>query len=179
MKKDTFTERRREHRLPFHEKIIFTDSKNTMTAYSANISRGGVFVTSLDPYPLDTTGNMAFFLPNQTTSLCLKAKVAHIVFDRQRCDVECGMGFQFMELSEAQKSLLNLHILNNQAAYLELRKLLEVEEPKAKEVARCMNRLPHLVGLDLLELRYRVNRICTIFEPAPDPFETDSSAVAS
>jgi Tfp pilus assembly protein PilZ len=170
MKESNFIERRKEYRLPFNQKIIFTDGKNSMTAYAANLSRGGVFVTSLEPYPIDTNGFIAFFLPGQPTCLCVKAKVVHIVFDRQRCEVECGMGFQFQELNESQKSLLNLQILNDQSAYLELKRILAESVPDAGELARARRKLPLLEGHDLLHLRYKVNRICTIFEPAPDPF---------
>lgn len=178
MKENNFIERRKEYRLPFNEKIIFTDGKNSLTAYAANLSRGGLFVTSLDPYPIDTSGYIAFFLPNQPTCLCVKAKVVHIVFDRQRCEIECGMGFQFQELNESQKSLLNLQILNEQSAYLELKQILAESVPDGGELQRALKKLPALVGMDLLHLRYKVNRICTIFEPAPDPFARDSEAAA-
>jgi Tfp pilus assembly protein PilZ len=175
MKDGNFIERRKEYRLPFNEKIIFTDGSTSMTAYAANLSRGGVFVTSLEPFPIDTNGFIAFFLPNQPTCLTVKAKVVHIVFDRQRCEVECGMGFQFQELTESQKSLLNLQILNEQSAYLELKRILSDEVPDAGELARAIKKLPTLEGHDLLHLRYKVNRICTIFEPSPDPFARDSA----
>jgi hypothetical protein len=80
------------------------------------------------------------------------------------------MGFQFLDLTDSQKSILNLHILNEQATYLELKKILAEVRPKSAEVNRCLKKIPALKDYDLLRLRYRVNRICTIFEPAPDPF---------
>lgn len=166
-KERPFTERRKEHRLPFDGKVIFTDGTISGTAYAGNMSRGGVFVASLDPLPIDTQGTLAFFLPSQPHSFCVKAKVAHIVFDRQRCEVDCGMGFQFLELTDSQRSILNLHILNEQTTYLELRKVLASPKPDSTEIARCLKKMPSLSRLDLLGLRYRVNRICTIFEPAP------------
>jgi Tfp pilus assembly protein PilZ len=170
MKEAQFIERRKEYRLPYAEKVIFTDGVKSGTAYGLNISRGGVFVATLEPYSIDTTVNLAFCLSNQPSSFCVKGKVAHIVFDRQRCEVECGMGFMFLELNEQQKSTLNLHILNEQTTYLELKKLLTAERPNPTDIDRCLKRLPALEGYDLLGLRYRVNRICTIFEPAPNLF---------
>ncbi len=164
-----FIERRKEFRLPFREKVLFTDGTNTVTAYAANISRGGLFLMSLQPYPLDTICHFAFFLSTQPQSLCVKAKIAHIVFDRQRCEVECGMGIQFKELNESQKSLINLHILNEQQAYQDLRAILNKGTPRPVDLAPHLRKLPHLERLDLLELRYRVNRICTLFEPVRDP----------
>jgi Tfp pilus assembly protein PilZ len=129
--------------------------------------RGCVFVTTLDPFPIDTIVNIAFCLPNQSTSFCVKGQVAHLVFDRQRCEIECGIGFKFLDLTESQKSILNLHILNEQTNYSELKTILAQPRPDQTEIDKRLKKLPHLIGYDLLRLRYRVNRICTIFEPAP------------
>ena len=169
MAETTFVERRKEYRLPYENKMIFTDGEKTLTAYALNISRGGVFVKSLEPFPIDTVGYVAFFLPSHPQSFCVKAKIAHIVFDRQRCEIECGMGFQFMELDESHKSLLNLHMLNEQRSYLELKGILCEPRPDLGEISRRVKNIPHLSLLDLLGLRYRVNRICTLFEPVRDP----------
>ena len=160
-----FHERRKEYRLPYAEKVIFTDGQRTMTAHAANMSRGGVFAKTLNPFPIDTSGFLAFSLPQQSNALVVRAKVAHLVFDKHRCEVECGMGLQFIELTKTQKSALNLHVLNEQSSYLELRELLKVERPDVNVVSRVLQRLPHLFESDLLGLRYRVSRICTLFEP--------------
>lgn len=172
-----FVERRREYRLPYEDKIIFTDGDKSSTAYAVNVSRGGIFAKTLDPFPLDTTGYLAFMLPNHPQSFCVRAKVAHIVFDRQRCEVDCGMGIQFLDLNEAQKSIMNLHILNEQRIYTELKKVLAVEKPNSAQLATCLQKMPSLAKLDLLALRYRVNRICTIFEPPPS-LEDDEAKTA-
>ena len=52
--------------------------------------------------------------------------------------------------------------------YLELKKLLQPERPNLGELERFLKKMPTLKKLDLLALRYRVNRICTLFEPEPD-----------
>src|SRR5262245_10563472 len=105
-----FIDRRKEYRLPFMEKILFTDGTKSVASYAANMSRGGMFVNSLEPFPIDTTGYISFLVPSHPTSICVKAKVVHIVFDRQRCEIECGMGFQFLEVNESHRSILNLHV---------------------------------------------------------------------
>lgn len=160
----TFVERRKEYRLPFEDKIIFSDGKRTYTGYALNISRGGLFVTSLDPFPIETHGHIAFFLPQRETCLTFKAKVVHIVFDRQRCEVENGMGFMFMDMTSEQKELIDNHIRADQDCYLELKRLLAADRPDAQQMQEQLQRLPSLRRHDLLALRYRVNRICTLFE---------------
>ena len=167
-----FVEKRKEYRLPFEQKTVMTDGVRSVTAYSANISRGGVFLLSLEPLPLQTNVMIAFMLPSQPLSLCLKGKVAHIVFDRQRAEVECGMGVQFQDISESHRSLLNLHILNEKMAYQELKKLLEPAKPNLLELERLLKKIPTVKNRELTALRYRVNRICTIFEATPNLLDT-------
>ncbi|MBI1861387.1 MAG: PilZ domain-containing protein [Deltaproteobacteria bacterium] len=165
-----FKERRKEPRLPYSEKLILTNGDSSRTAYAANVSRGGFFVMSLEPFPLDTVVHLSFFLPHITGSICLKGKVAHIVYDRQRCEVECGMGVMFLELTEAQRAILNTHILNEQRAYTELKTLFDSFPPDPVAVEKCVKAIPALQKYDLLELRYKVNRVYTIFETIPgDP----------
>jgi len=176
MAQEKFTERRREYRLPYEEKMIFSDGQKAMTGYAVNVSRGGMFMRTLDPFPIDTVGYLAFSLLNHDQSFCMRAKVAHIVFDRQRCEVECGMGIQLMELSESQKSILNLHILNQQKSYIELKKILAAAKPDSALLAVALKKMPTLKNLDLLALRYKVNRICTIFEPTPVIVDEDAAA---
>ena len=164
MNEAKFIERRKQHRLPYFEKVILSDGNKTVTAHAINISRGGVFVTTMDAFPIDTMGYMAFMVASHPMSLCVKARVAHIVFDKQRCEVECGMGVQFLDLSKSHSNILNLHILNDQTGYLELREVLKPERPDPIAIAKLIKKLPGLGGYDLLGLRYRVNRICTIFD---------------
>lgn len=174
-----FVERRKEPRLPYSEKIILSDGETSRTAYAANVSRGGFFVMSLEPFSLDTVVHLSFFLPHIASSICMKGKVAHIVYDRQRCEVECGMGVMFLELSDAQKAILNTHILNEQKAYAELKQLFDSFPPDSAEIERCLKAVPALKKLDLLSLRYKVNRIYTIFEVMPGDATLEDTASVS
>ena len=175
MDQKQFVNRRRENRLPYFDKIIFSDGKMNLTAHALNISRGGIFVTTLDSFPIDTSGHLAFMLSSHPRSLCIKSRVAHIVFDQQRSEVECGMGIQFLDPTQAQLNLLNLHILSDQNNYIELRDLLKDEKPDLVSINQLRNKLPGLSHYDLLGLKYRVNRICTLFEATP-PMSTPLTA---
>jgi Tfp pilus assembly protein PilZ len=166
MENSQFVNRRREHRLPYFEKVIFSDGTNHLTAHAINLSRGGLFVTTLDSPPIETHGHLVFMLSSSPKTLCVKVRVAHVVFDLQRCEVECGMGLQFQETTQNQLNLLNIHLSNDQNRYLELRELLKGQKPDMHEVKRLIYQLPGLAHYDLLGLRYRVNRICTLFDNA-------------
>lgn len=175
MEKNQFINRRREHRLPYFEKVIFTDGSKNLTAHAINFSSGGLFLTTLDAFPIDTGGMVTFMLSTHSRSLCIKARVAHVVYDRQRSEVECGMGLQFLEPTKEQLNLLNLQMLNDQRNYLELKELLKEEKPDVLAVKELKGKLPGLEHYDLLGLRYRVSRICTLFET---PTVSNSSTAA-
>jgi Tfp pilus assembly protein PilZ len=166
MKQNEFINRRREYRLPYFEKVIFSNGDKHLTAHALNISRGGVFLTTLDAFPIDTNGQLAFMLSSHSRSLCVKTRVTHIVFDQQRGEVECGMGLQFLDPTQAQLNLINLHIFSDQNNYLELRDLLNEEKLDWVNINKVRSRLPGLAQYDLLGLKYRVNRICTLFDPS-------------
>lgn len=166
MNNNKFVNRRTEHRLPYFDKVIFVNSGKYLTAHAINISRGGMFVTTLDAFPIDTKGFLSFMIPSYSRSLCVKTRIAHVVFDKQRSEVECGMGLQFLEVSESNLNLLNLHMLNDQKNYLELQTVLSQEKPDLLLINQLRSKLPGLAHYDLLGLKYRVNRICTLFEPS-------------
>ena len=69
--------------------------------------------------------------------------------------------------------------MNEQIAYLELRDLLRADRPESYAVNRCLKRLPGLKESDFLSLRYRVNRICTLFESSPKLSADESIAVGA
>lgn len=167
MNKDKFINRRKEPRLPFFDKVIVSSAGKYITAHAINLSRGGIFVTTMDAFPIENNANAVFMLPNYSNTLSIKSRIAHIVFDKQRSEVECGMGIQFLELSQTHSNLLNLYILNDQKNYLELKELLTAEKPDFLSINNLRNKLPGLSHYDLLGLKYRVDRICTLFELPP------------
>ncbi len=165
--KNNFIEKRMFYRLPFEETLLMTDGSQTVVGTALNISRGGLFLKSLKPLPLDSRGHVTFLLPGHPKSLCIKAKVAHLVFDRQRAEVDCGMGLQFVEIDSSHQALIDSFIDKEKEAYLSLQRVLKERRPMVSEIEKHFKQLPELQGLELSSLRYKVNRICTIFEADP------------
>jgi len=159
-----FVEKRQYHRLPFSEKLLLTDQKKGMVGGALNLSRGGLFLKTLNPFPIDSIGLVTFMLPGQDRSISFKGKVAHLVFDRQRAEVDCGMGIQFIDIDPKHQSLLDDFLEREKTAYLALNEVLKNRHPSFLEINRYLQQLQLLRGLDLSELRYRVARICTLFE---------------
>lgn len=159
-----FIEKRQHFRLPFFDSLLMTDGKKTVVGDALNISRGGLFLKTLNSLPLDFSGYLSFLIPGESQSICVKAKVAHLVFDRQRAEVDCGMGIRFIDPEPKVQSLIDTFIEEEKKAYLALAEVLRERRPQVAQVEKFMLRLKHLRGLELSSLRYRVERICTIFE---------------
>ena len=151
------------------DRIIFTDGKISSTSTAANISRGGLFVKTLDPHPIESEGIVLFPLPDEAQVLTVEAKVIHVVMDRVKCEVECGMGMQFLAITDVQRKALDSYIAKEMKGYSELKRILASPDVSLIELKDQLRNFPELGGIDLLGLRYRVNRICTIFEPTEIP----------
>ncbi len=160
-----FVNRRKEPRLPFSQKIICSTQEETKVTYSLNISRGGVFLLSLDPFPVATTIHVAMWLPGHDRAFTCQGWVTHIVFDRLRCEVECGMGVQFQNLNETQSDMLDMFCRQEQDVYARLLELFENKSANRKLILEQAALIPNLRGRELLEIQYRVHRVCTLFEP--------------
>lgn len=171
---NNFVEKRQYHRLPFTEKLLLTDEKKALVGGALNLSRGGLFLKTLNPFPIDSEGLVSFMLPGQEKSISFRAKVVHLVFDRQRAEVDCGMGLQFVEIEKKHQALLDDFLDKEKTAYLALNEVLKDQHPSYLEINRYLEQLHHLRGTDLSELRYRVARICTIFEAPLSQLQTSS-----
>ena len=77
------------------------DSKNLVHAFSVNLSSGGVFIETDEPYPPDQELFLEFSLPNVNQPILCKAFVAWINASAQPVNpgMPSGMGLQFLSLS--------------------------------------------------------------------------------
>lgn len=168
-------EKRKDLRLPYGHKVIVSDGTRSVVVHASNISRGGFFLKSLDPLPLDSTVTALWYLPGQRKTLCCKGKIVHVVFDRFG-EVESGMGLQFQNVNALEQSILDEHFVNERRNYLELKQLLDSDRPNIVEIVACLKRMHQLEELDLLALKYRVQRICALFQQPSLPLDEKQSA---
>ena len=77
------------------------DTKNLFHAFSVNLSSGGVFIETDEPYAPDQELFLEFSLPNVSQPVICKAFVAWIKAEQQPINpgMPSGMGLQFLSLS--------------------------------------------------------------------------------
>lgn len=161
-------EKRKQYRLPYESKILLLTQTKSSVAYASNLSFGGLFISTLNFFPVNQELTLYFTLPNSNTTLSAFGRVAHVVLDREHCEVECGMGIQFNFIKTSHQNLIIAHIEEEKKNYLELKKILDSKRPNQADIDTYVKRLPYLQKYqELLVLTYRVNRIATLFLP-PD-----------
>ena len=89
-------ERRVHPRAPIELKVEYQRLNTFFADYTKNISRGGTFIATTRPLPLDTEFSFALAIPTLEEPLRLRGKVIWIVpADQASEDNPAGMGIEF------------------------------------------------------------------------------------
>ena len=81
--------------------VYITGAWGSAFGIARNISEGGIFIESPDPYPLSSRMQITFYIPEGDTEMTAVGEVVHICFlDRTAGgdlrDVMVGMGIRFV-----------------------------------------------------------------------------------
>jgi uncharacterized protein (TIGR02266 family) len=102
-------DRRREPRQPAEHlkaRVRFQDRRQFERCYLKDISRGGIFLRTLKPHPLDSSIEVALELPGGR-EVKLNGVVVHCLLpDEARPGQQPGMGVQFNDLDARMRTLL-------------------------------------------------------------------------
>ncbi len=107
---DSFTEKRRHRRVDVVIKV--TDAFSTSHYYySRDLSAGGMFLESLNPYPVGTLLHLEFSLPDGQPDVRATAEVMRsVTTELGDYQVLAGMGIKFLDLSPQDVERLKNYI---------------------------------------------------------------------
>ncbi len=97
------------------ERVIFEAAikyqslqENNLTGFSSNLSTGGLYLRTKLPLKVGDTLTLSFSLPGQEQPISCDARVAWTNFEKKRAkpDYASGVGLQFLNLADEDKSLL-------------------------------------------------------------------------
>ena len=92
-------ENRKHKRVPLKVAVACRGNDRAMQVHSENISISGLLVRCDDPFPQDSEISVSFMLPDSSSTILLRARVAHVV-------PGLFMGVEFMEVpAEARGSI--------------------------------------------------------------------------
>ncbi|UCD84320.1 MAG: TIGR02266 family protein [Deltaproteobacteria bacterium] len=100
---------RREPRVSIFVRVDFKDKEDFIYYYSRNLSRGGIFIQTVDPLPPGTPIFLQLTLPGSTLPLEIESKVIWSRKEEEEGGTKVipGMGIQFVRLDEQSKKLLD------------------------------------------------------------------------
>lgn len=98
-------ERRRHLRAPIELKVEYKRLNTFFADYTKNISRGGTFIGTERPLPIDTEFVFALTVPNLENPLRLRGKVIWIVSTSEASKANpAGMGIEFQYKGEEERA---------------------------------------------------------------------------
>jgi len=111
-------EERREHpRVQLVVKVTNKSTKEFHYFYSRNVSLGGIFLETRQPYQPGTDVELDFFVPagEKRQRVLTNGKVARVVeyLDAQKENVAPGMGIKFDELSSETMGAISTYVREN------------------------------------------------------------------
>jgi len=104
-------DRRKDPRFDVKVKVDYSTREMFVSNYVTNLSKGGVFIQTDDPLPLQSRINLTFFLPDLDIKIEAKGKVVW-TYDIKKGtgNIVPGMGIKFTDLSAQHKTLIEDYI---------------------------------------------------------------------
>jgi len=100
-------EQRTSTRTPTKIEIMFREYGAFVKVYMLNVSKGGIFVKTEDPFPLDYPVNLRLILPSDTTPLEIEGRVVWINPRGRKNAFPKGMGIQFVKMDATARAKLD------------------------------------------------------------------------
>jgi len=99
-------ERRDEQRIEVELEVRYRTAQEFLSAYSWNISGGGIFIRTQQPLPLNREVQLRFTLPGIDRTFMAHGLVVWTNPHPSRSSFPSGMGIKFMDLDPAAKNIL-------------------------------------------------------------------------
>ena len=99
-------EQRDEPRAEVEVEVSYRSVQEFLSAYSWNISGGGIFIRTQQPLPLNRGAHLRFTLPGIDRTFMVHGLVVWTNPHPSRSSFPSGMGIKFMDLDPAAKKIL-------------------------------------------------------------------------
>jgi len=103
-------ENRKHPRTPVILKVDYRDVDTFFTSFAENLSEGGMFISTNRPLDPGTTLFVEFLLPDSSVTVKTRAEVTWSRKSPKSAEKKRGMGIKFEELSNQDKSRINVMV---------------------------------------------------------------------
>jgi len=100
-------EQRTAPRAPAKIEVMFREYGAFVKVYMLNVSNGGIFVKTEDPFPLEHPVHLRLILPSESTPLEIEGRVVWINPRGRKNAFPKGMGIQFINMDDAARTRMN------------------------------------------------------------------------
>jgi type IV pilus assembly protein PilZ len=99
-------DRRADPRAPVELEVHYRSAQEFLSAYTLNVSGGGVYIKTKEPLPLNQVVHLRFTLPGIARVFNLQGLVVWTNPHPSRSSFPSGMGVKFMNLDPEGKKLI-------------------------------------------------------------------------
>jgi uncharacterized protein (TIGR02266 family) len=100
-------ERRQDLRGEVAFEIKYQTAQEFLSAYSGNISGGGIFIRTEEPLPLNHEVRIRFTLPGMNHQFDCRGIIVWANPSSRQSFLPSGMGIKFVDMDEAARKLIN------------------------------------------------------------------------
>ncbi|MBI3609856.1 MAG: TIGR02266 family protein [Nitrospirae bacterium] len=107
MTRQSGSDRRKDPRFDVSIKVDYSTKGMFISNYVTNLSKGGVFIQTENPLPIQSQINLTFTLPDININIEAKGRVAW-TYDIKKgtSTIVPGMGIKFTEIADEHKALI-------------------------------------------------------------------------
>jgi hypothetical protein len=157
-------ENRKTYRLPFRGKFVFGTQDEVRTGNCTNISAGGLFVMTLEPFPRDTRVKCLFLLTPEGPPLSVEGIVKRVVSPSVSLEDTPGIGLNFVDLSEQVSQSLDHFLSETRKSFEITSTLLMAGEPDLASLEPLLEKMHLPPYADFGELKFFIERILKSIE---------------
>jgi PilZ domain len=159
-------ENRRNYRIPFREKFVFSTSMGVYAGNGVNVSKGGAFVSLLET-PQIKTGlkcRALFKLTPTSKPISIDATVKRVIASNTNPETVPGLAFEFENIDPAVQSVINNYLEESRKNFEVIATILASGEPDLLTLEPLLATVQLPPSADLGELRFHVERILRAIE---------------
>jgi len=157
-------ENRKAYRLPFRSKFVFGTDDEVRTGNTTNISAGGVYVMTLDPFPRETQVRCLFMLTPDGPPLCVDGVVKRVVSPSVSLEETPGIGLNFVDINDQIAESMNNFMTETRKDFEIASTLLMAGEPDLASLEPLLEKMHLPPYSDFGELKFFIERILKAIE---------------
>ncbi len=157
-------ENRKAYRFPFRAKFVVADATKVITGNTVNLSLGGVYVTTMEPFSRSTSLKCLFKLTDEDAPAFTQVTVKRVVVPSEHVEDLPGLALKFVESDTKTLERVKNFLENTRRNYEMASAILASGEPDLSSIKPLLKQMHVPEFFDLGALRFYIERILRSIE---------------